>query len=89
MSTDGTVLCGVPVDLNEAIGMCTSVACAQLWHPTRRFGGSIVIMTLYDGDGHSFVGLLRAAVDVARAWGVGQRYLSMIRSQTGARDESS
>ena len=35
-------------------------------------------MTLYDGDGHSFEGLLRAAMDVAMPWGVGQRYISMI-----------
>ena len=32
-------------------------------------------------DGHSFVGLqlFKAAVDIARKWGVGQRYLGMIQ----------
>ena len=30
------------------------------------------------GDGHSFVGLLGAAMDVARTWGVGQRHIGMI-----------
>ena len=33
---------------------------------------------MYDGDGHSFVGLLRAAMGAAMPWGVGQRCLSMI-----------
>ena len=74
------MLCGY--DLNEAISMYKAVA----WHSsypwattqsTRRFGGSIVIM--YHGYGHSFVGLLRAAVDAARTWGVGQRHLGMMR----------
>ena len=77
---DGAVLCGV--NLNEAISIYTAVS----WHSfypwattqsTRRFGGSTAVM--YDGDGHSFVGLLRAAVNTARTWGVGQRYLGMIR----------
>ena len=76
---DGGVRCGF--DISEAISSCTAVS----WHSsypwattqsTRRFGGSTVIM--YDGDGHSFVGLLRAALHVAAPWGVGQRYLGMI-----------
>ena len=37
------------------------------------------MVILYDGDGHSFVGLFKAAVDIARTWGVGQRYLGMIQ----------
>ena len=77
---NGAVLSGV--NLNEAIGLYTAAA----WHAsypwvttqsTRRFGGSVVI--LCDGDGHSFVGLFKAAMDIARKWGVGQRYLSMIQ----------
>ena len=77
---DGAVLS--TTDLNEAIALYTAVC----WHSsypwtitqsTRRFGGSIVV--LYDGEGSSFVGLLKAAVDTARKWGVGQRYLSMIQ----------
>ena len=36
------------------------------------------MVVLYDGDGHSFVGLFRAVMDTARKWGVGQRYLGMI-----------
>ena len=76
---DGAVLWGV--DLNKAFGMYTTVS----WHSsyprattqsTQRFGGSTVV--LYNGDRHSFVGLLTAAVDTARKWGVGQRYLGMI-----------
>ena len=52
-------------DLNQAIAMCTAVS----WHSTypwsttqsiRRFGGSIVV--LYDGEGNSTVGLLRAVL---------------------------
>ena len=67
----GAVLSGT--DLNEAISPYTAVS----WHlsypwattqSTRRFGGSMVI--LYDGDGYSFVGLFKAAVDIARKWGV-------------------
>ena len=77
---DGAVLSGT--NLNEAISLYTAVS----WHSsypwattqsTRRFGGSMVI--LYDGDGHSFVGLFKAAMDIARKWGEGQRYLSMIQ----------
>ena len=77
---DGAVLS--VTDLNEAIALYTAVS----WHSsypwtttqsTRRFGGSMVI--LYDGEGNSFVGLLKAAVDIARKWGVGQRYLGMIQ----------
>ena len=37
------------------------------------------VAILYDGEGNSFVGLLKAAVDIARKWGVGQRYLGMIQ----------
>ena len=37
------------------------------------------MVILYDGEGNSFVGLLKAAVDIARKWGVGQRYLGMIQ----------
>ena len=64
---DGAVLSGV--NLNEAISLYTAVS----WHSsypwattqsTRRLGGSMVI--LYDGDGHSFVGLFKAAMDIAR-----------------------
>ena len=69
-------------DLNQAIAMCTAVS----WHSTypwcttqsiRRFGGSIVV--LYDGEGNSTVGLLKAALQTARHWGMGQRYLGMIQ----------
>ena len=78
--SDGAVLSGT--DLNEAIALYTAVS----WHssypwtttqPTRRFGGSMVI--IYDGEGNSVVGLLQAAVDIARKWGLGQRYLGMIQ----------
>ena len=77
---DGAVLS--VTDLNEAIALCTAVP----WHAsypwtasqsTRQFGGSVVI--LYDGKGNSFVGLLKAAVGIARTWGAEQRYLSMIQ----------
>ena len=67
-------------DLNQAIAMCTAVS----WHSTypwsttqstciRRFGGLIVV--LYDGEGNSTVGLLKAAMKTAREfeWGVGYR----------------
>ena len=79
---DGAVLS--TTDLNEAIALYTAVC----WHSSypwtttqsiRRFGCSIVV--LYDGEGNSFVGLLKAAVDTARKWGVGQRYLGMIQRQ--------
>ena len=78
-NADDAVLCDI--DLNEAISMYTAVP----WHSsypwattqsTQRFGGSIVV--IYDGDGHSFLGLLKAAVDIARKWGVGQRYIGVI-----------
>ena len=36
------------------------------------------MVVLYAGNGHSFIGLLTAAVDTARKWGVGQRYIGMI-----------
>ena len=77
---DGAVLS--VADLNEAIALCTaaSLHSSYPWtttQSTRRFGGSIHI--LYDGEGRSFAGLLKAAVDIARPWGVGQRYLSMIQ----------
>ena len=79
---DGAVLS--VTDLNEAIALYTAVS----WHSsypwtttqsTRRFGGSMAI--LYDGEGNSCVRLLKAALDnfIARKWGVGQRYLSMIQ----------
>ena len=76
---DGAVLLGV--DLNEAISMYITVACHSSYpwattQSTRRVRGSMVV--LYDGDGHSFVGLLSAAVDTERKWGVGQRCLGMI-----------
>ena len=72
--------------LNEAIALYTAVS----WHSsypwtttqsTRRFGGSINIVILYDGEGNSFVGLdlLKAAVGIAMKWGTGQRYLGMIQ----------
>ena len=76
---DGAVL---STDLNGATALYTAVC----WHSsypwtttqsTRRFGGSIVV--LYDGEGNSVVGLLKAALDTARKWGVGQRYLGMIQ----------
>ena len=78
-NADGAVLSGV--NLNEAIIMCTTVSwhCSYPWataQSTQRFSGSIVV--LYDGDGHSFVGLFRAAMDTTRTWGVGQQYLGMI-----------
>ena len=38
-------------------------------------------MVLYDGEGNSFVGLLKAAVKTAMEWGVGHRYLGMIQRQ--------
>ena len=62
---------GASVNLNDAISLYTAVS----WHSsypwattqsTRRFGGSMVV--LYDGDGHSFVGLFKAAMDTARKW---------------------
>ena len=74
-------------DLNQAIAMCTAVS----WHSTypwstiqsiRRFGGSIVV--LYDGEGNSTVGLLKAALQTARHWGMGQRYLGMIQRREHA-----
>ena len=77
---DGDVLS--TTDLNEAIAVNTAVC----WHSsypwtttqsTRRFCGSIVV--LYDGEGNSFVGVLKAAVDTARKWAVGHRYRGMIR----------
>ena len=37
------------------------------------------MVVLYDGDGHSFLGLFKAAMDIVRKWGVGQRYLTMIQ----------
>ena len=42
------------------------------------------IVVLYDGKGNCVVGLLKAAVDTARKWGVGQRYLGMIQRQEHA-----
>ena len=71
-------------DLNSAIALCTAVC----WHSSypwsitqsiRRFGGSIVV--LYDGEGNSFVGLLKADDKTAREWEVGYRYFGMIRRQ--------
>ena len=77
---DGAMLSGT--GLNEAISLYTAVSLQSLYpwataQSTRRCGGSMVI--LYDGDGHSFVGLFKAAVDIARKWGVGQRYLGTIQ----------
>ena len=72
---DGAVM--PTADLNHAIAMYTTVS----WHSSypwsitqsiRRFGGSIVV--LYDGEGNSTVGLLKAALKTAREWGVGHRY---------------
>ena len=71
-------------DLNQAIAMYTTVS----WHTSypwsttqsiRRFGGSIVV--LYDGEGNSTVGLLKAVLKTAREWGMGHRYLGMIHRQ--------
>ena len=68
---DGAVL--PTADLNQAIALYTTVH----WHPSypwsitqsiSRFGGSIVV--LYNGEGNSFVGLLKAAVKTARESGV-------------------
>ena len=75
---DGAVLS--TTDLNEAIALYTAV----FWHSSNpwtttqctRCGGSIVV--LYDGEGNSFVGLVKAAVDTVRKWGVGQRYLEQV-----------
>ena len=76
---DGVVL--PATDLNSAMALYTTVC----WHSSypwsitqsiRRFGGSVVV--LYDGEGNSFVGLLKAAVKTAREWGMGHRYLGMI-----------
>ena len=39
------------------------------------------MVVLYDGEGNSFVGLLKAAVKTAREWGMGHRYLGMIQRQ--------
>ena len=36
------------------------------------------MVVLYDGDGHSFVRLFRAVMDIAKTRGVGKLYLSMI-----------
>ena len=68
-------------DLNETVALYTAVS----WHSSypwtttqsiRRFSDSMVV--LYDGKGSSLVDLLKAAVDIARKWGAGQRYLGMI-----------
>ena len=68
-------------DLNETVALYTAVS----WHSSypwtttqsiRRFSGSMVV--LYDGKGSSLVDLPTAAVDIARKWGAGQRYLGMI-----------
>ena len=76
----GAVLSGV--NLNKAVSLYTTVS----WHSSypwattqsiQRFGGLMVI--LYDGDGHSFVGLFKAVIGIARKWGVGQRHLGMIQ----------
>ena len=45
------------------------------------------MVILYDGEGNSFVGLLKAAVEIARKRGAGQRYLSRHDPETGARVE--
>ena len=55
-------------DLNEAFALYTAVSwySSYPWtttQSTRRLGCSIVI--LFDGEGTSFVGLLKAAVDIA------------------------
>ena len=77
---DGAVLS--TTDLNEAIVLYTAVC----WHSsypwtttqsTSRVGGSTVILD--DSEGKSSVGLLKAVVDIARKWGVGQQYLGMIQ----------
>ena len=62
---DGAVLSGV--NLNEAVSLYTAVSwhSSYPWattHSIRRFGGSMVI--LYDGDGHSFVRLFKAAIGI-------------------------
>ena len=71
-------------DHNFSIAMYTAVC----WHSSypwsitqsiRRFGGSMVV--LYDGEGNSFVGLLKVAVKTAREWGMGHRYLGMVQRQ--------
>ena len=58
-------------DLDEAIVVYTAVSWLSSYpwtttQSTRQFGGSMVIR--YDGKGNSFVGLLKAAVDIARKW---------------------
>ena len=72
-------------DLNFAIALYTAVC----WHSSypwsitqsiRRFGGSIVV--LYDDEGNSFVGLLKAAVKTAREWGMVE---GVLESPTTAR----
>ena len=73
---DRAVLSGA--DPNEAVSLYTTVSwySSYPWTTTqsrRRFGGAMVIR--YDGEGNSFVGLFKAAVDIARKWGVGQRRL--------------
>ena len=63
---DGAVLS--TTDLNAAIALYTAVC----WHSSyswtttqsiRRFDGSNSTVVLYDGEGNSFVGLIKAAVD--------------------------
>ena len=85
---DGAVL-PTTTDRNTAIALYTTVC----WHSSypwsitqsiRRFGGSVVV--LYDGEGNSFVGLLKAAVKTAREWGMGHRYLGMIQRQDHERN---
>ena len=72
---NGAALLGV--NLNEVISMYTAVS----WHSTfpwattqttRPFRSSMVI--LYNGDGHSFVGLFKAAMDIARKWAAVPRH---------------
>ena len=76
---DGAVL--PTTDLISAIVLYTTVC----WHSSypwsitqsiRRFGSVVVP---YDGEGNSFVGLLKVAVKTAREWGMGHRYLGMIQ----------
>ena len=52
-----------------------ATSAARAWGPSaitqsiRRFGGSINTVVLYDGEGNSFVELLKAAVKTARECG--------------------
>ena len=70
---DGALLSAV--NLNEVIRLYAAVSLYSSYpwaatQSTQQFGGLMVI--LFNGNGHSFVGLFKAAMDITRKWGVGQ-----------------